>query len=281
MIREIAAGGGSTAFVSALLNPIDVVKTRRQLYPKHKTPLTIARDLYVQEGGLKGLWLPGLRATVVREIFYSGCTKGLYPHVRSFFASGDEDPTLFQRACAAAATGTLGSFFANAVDVVKIRQFDNPSKYPTLFGAFADIVTKEGLVGGLLIRGVSASAPRGAAIAMGEVTTYDYTKHKLKANVEYFQSRGDDEPFVLHAITSMITGVVATTVASPFDVLKTRVMASESGGFFDAFADLFKAEGTRGFFRGWWPNYWRLGPHAMLTFPLLEFSRSALGLGYF
>ena len=29
--REVLAGGGATATVSALLNPIDVIKTRRQL----------------------------------------------------------------------------------------------------------------------------------------------------------------------------------------------------------------------------------------------------------
>ena len=78
---------------------------------------------------------------------------------------------------------------------------------------------------GLLLRGASASAPRGAAIAVGEVTTYDQVKSTLR---RYYP-----ESFVLHVVTSLITGVVATTVAAPFDLLKSRVMASTvaSDGF--------------------------------------------------
>jgi len=33
-------------------------------------------------------------------------------------------------------------------------------------------------------------------------------------------------------------------------------------------------------FNGWVPTYLRLGPHAILTFPLLEALRGAAGLAY-
>ena len=72
---------------------------------------------------------------------------------------------------------------------------------------------------GLILRGASASAPRGAAIAVGEVTTYDQVKTYLKHHYE--------DGFAVHVVTSLITGVVATTVAAPFDLLKSRVMASD------------------------------------------------------
>ena len=80
--------------------------------------------------------------------------------------------------------------------------------------ALRNIARNEGLVQGLLVRGVSASAPRGAAIAVGEVTTYDQTKAYLKKHYE--------DGFALHVVTSLITGVVATTVAAPFDLMKSR-----------------------------------------------------------
>lgn len=203
-MRECLAGGASTATVSALLNPMDVIKTRRQILALKQTPLTIARQLYYS-GGLPGLWSPGLSATIAREMLYSGCTKGLYPSVRAA-VSGEAEPQLWQRALAAVLTGTLGSIFANAVDVVKIRQFDQPDKLPRgVLPAMKQIARSEGWVNGLLLRGVSASAPRGAAIAIGEVTTYDYTKTKLKT-LEFFK---DEESFVLHAVTAMVTGAVS------------------------------------------------------------------------
>jgi hypothetical protein len=56
----------------------------------------------------------------------------------------------------------------------------------------------------------------GAAIAVGELATYDQSKIWLKKHFDF------SEGFKLHTISSLITGFVATTVAAPFDLLKTR-----------------------------------------------------------
>ncbi|CAJ1332175.1 unnamed protein product, partial [Effrenium voratum] len=97
-------------------------------------------------------------------------------------------------------------------------------------------------------------------------------------------AEGQREPFMLHVATSLITGVVATTVAAPFDKLKSCVMADDGSrfprGFLDALRFTLREEGAASLFRGWWPAYCRLGPHAILTFPLLEQVRKALGLEY-
>ena len=39
-------------------------------------------------------------------------------------------------------------------------------------------------------------------------------------------------------------------------------------------------QGPMALFNGWVPTYVRLGPHAILTFPLLEALRGAAGLAY-
>ncbi|CAE7039457.1 PUMP1 [Symbiodinium natans] len=191
------------------------------------------------------------------------------------------------RVAAAAATGLGGSLCANGPDVVKVRLFAEPGRYPGFLSAATEIAQKEGFVRGLLVRGVSASAPRGAAIAIGEVTTYDQTKTTLRRHWPGIESAARDgrrEPFSLHVVTSLITGVVATTVAAPFDTLKSCVMADDGTrfprGFLDALLSIVRSEGPASLFRGWWPAYCRLGPHAILTFPLLEQVRKALGLQY-
>lgn len=60
----------------------------------------------------------------------------------------------------------------------------------------------------------------------------------------YLRRRYEDG-FALHVVTSLITGVVATTVAAPFDLLKSRVMASTSpaDGFVSVLFRLLRNEG--------------------------------------
>ena len=271
--HEVLAGGGSTAIVSAFLNPVDVVKTRRQLEAfRSTTAIDIVKSIY-REGGVVALWRPGLAASCSREMVYSGCTKGLYPHVRTLLAGEAAEPTLPVRVAAASCTGFLGSIGANAFDVVKIRQFAS-GKADGLVSAMTEVVRSEGLLRGLLLRGASASAPRGAAIAVGEVTTYDQTKSYL---LKYYA-----DGFALHVVVSLITGVVATTVAAPFDLLKSRVMASTNpaDGFASVLVRLLRNEGPLSLFNGWVPTYLRLGPHAILTFPLFEAMRRMMGLDY-
>ena len=215
---DVACGGVSTAVVSAVLNPTDVIKTRRQIVGfSGASPLDMARAV-AKADGLRGLWLPGLQATVLRELLYSGCTKGLYPYARDAVA-GEEDASLAQRALAAALTGFGGSLCANAVDVVKVQQFDSGSNR-SVVAAMRDVARSEGVVRGLLVRGVSASAPRGAAIAIGEVTTYDYAKSRLARHPAFARdAQNGAEPFSLHIVTSVITPVQKSNFAA---LLTTR-----------------------------------------------------------
>jgi hypothetical protein len=70
LVQEFLAGGGSTAAVSGVLNPLDVVKTRRQL-PRFggTSGVAIARAV-AADHGLLALWTPGLAATLTRELVY-------------------------------------------------------------------------------------------------------------------------------------------------------------------------------------------------------------------
>lgn len=86
--------------------------------------------------------------------------------------------------------------FANAPDVVKIRLFAEPERYPSFVAAGREIFRTEGPQG-LFVRGVSASAPRGAAIAIGEVTTYDHTKATLRPYFLLAGLHGGHRPWLL------------------------------------------------------------------------------------
>lgn len=125
----------------------------------------------------------------------------------------------------------------------------------------------------------------GAFIAVGELATYDHSKVVLKSQFSF------DEGFLLHAASSLITGLVATTVAAPFDLLKSRSMNDRSStpssgtpthkqGLVAMTRQIIREEGLVVLFRGWLPAYLRLGPHAMICFPLFEQIRRLLNLEY-
>ena len=63
------------------------------------------------------------------------------------------------------------------------------------------------------------AAPRGAAIAIGEVTTYDYAKSRLARHPTFARDERGAEPFSLHIVTSVITPVQKSNFAA---LLTTR-----------------------------------------------------------
>lgn len=68
-----------------------------------------------------------------------------------------------------------------------------------------------------------------------------------------------------------MAGFVATTICSPVDVIKTRVMsAKESEGLAKLLARIYRVEGAMWMWRGWIPSFIRLGPHTVATFLFLE-----------
>ena len=121
---DVACGAVSTADGLGALNPTDVIKTRRQIVGFRRSLDMARRRVRARARGPAGLWLPGLQATVLRELLYSGW-KGLYPYARDAIARAKRmrparpAPGVPSRRM----TGFGGSLCANAVDVVKVQQF--------------------------------------------------------------------------------------------------------------------------------------------------------------
>eukprot|EP01040_Poterioochromonas_malhamensis_P002843 gene2843-3027_t len=272
----------ANGFASAVLNPMDVSKTRMQAElskSKGNHPHGLAATLRIlyNENGIIGLWKPGLNASLARELLYSGPRAGFYVPLRNhIYAKIGFESELPSKVLAALTTGTFGAIVANPVDVAKIRLMVNPTLYPTVTSAVSSIYRAEGFKG--LYRGLLPSTLRGAFIAVGELATYDQSKTLVK---QYFNV---SEGFGLHTICSLITGLVATTVAAPFDLLKTRAMnatlKNEERKMLNMIRVVLKEEGLMIFFRGWLPAYLRLGPHALICFPVFEQLRRLLGLEY-
>lgn len=76
----------------------------------------------------------------------------------------------------------------------------------------------------------------------------------------------------LHFICGLSAGFIATLIASPADVCKTRLMSSPDNytGIVNCFSRILKEEGLLAFYKGFIPNFTRLGIWSIICFVSME-----------
>lgn len=107
---------------------------------------------------------------------------------------------------------------------------------------------------------------RNVCVNIGEMASYDQFKQMLKAYMNF------KEGIVLHFTAGFMAGFVATCIASPADVVKTRLMSSPDSytGVVNAFTRMLKEEGAGSFYKGFVPNFYRLSLWSCTTFIAME-----------
>ena len=149
-----------------------------------------------------------------------------YEFLREKVLQRDENGefALWKGIVAGMSAGAAGQFIANPTDVVKVQmQMDGKrvaqGKKPHFSGtmhAMKTIYGQRGFKG--MWRGWVPSCQRAGLVQLGDLTTYDYAKQKLK------NQGGIEEGPMLHALSSACAGLVAAGMGTPADVIKTRVM---------------------------------------------------------
>mmetsp|Transcript_23025 Transcript_23025/g.64765 ORF Transcript_23025/g.64765 Transcript_23025/m.64765 type:complete len:335 (-) Transcript_23025:141-1145(-) len=313
--REMAAASCAMTATSVVFNPFDVVKTKLQTQNQlskdaskriYTGTLHCARRCILEDGLVRGLWLPGLIASIMRDIVnggirmggYAAAVRALHEQVPWGAPSGALAPTFGTRVLAGLLTGFTGAILANPTDVVKVRlmaeagtvsggvyvtglyQGQPPS--PGALVSMWRLASEEGIARGLF-RGVGANCARAALVTSGQMSSYDQTKQLLAANpFGPFHHEG-----VRIGFSAFVSGLIAASVAAPVDLVRSRVMddargagvgcsSAKYGGAMDCVIRTIKAEGPLALWKGWAPSYLRLGPHFMVSLPLLEFLRSHL-----
>lgn len=116
-------------------------------------------------------------------------------------------------------------------------------------------------------RGVGANSMRAGLMTASQLASYDSFKRYLVETRNW-----GHEELTTHFAASLWAGFVATTVCSPVDVVKTRIMSASSKGegIMPLLTGIYQKEGLTWMFRGWVPSFVRLGPHTIATFLILE-----------
>jgi dicarboxylate transporter 10 len=70
-----------------------------------------------------------------------------------------------------------------------------------------------------------------------------------------------EDTLTTQLLASFLAGLTAATVASPIDVLKTRMMTSKGNqGVLELIQNITRSEGAAWMFKGWVPSFLRQGP---------------------
>ena len=129
---------------------------------------------------------------------------------------------------------------------------------------YRNIFRNEGFFG--FYRGIQPNIFRNIFVNVGEMASYDQFKQMF---LMYTRIQ-DGMP--LHFICGFMAGFVATCIASPADVIKTRLMASPDAysGVVNCFSRMLKEEGAMSFYNGFVPNFVRLGVWSCTCFIAME-----------
>ncbi|XP_028397154.1 mitochondrial uncoupling protein 3-like [Dendronephthya gigantea] len=234
------------------------------------TLFTIAR-----EEGVRSLY-SGLVPAIHRQLAFASIRIGLYDRVKELY--GDDGsgshPKVLTKIAASITTGTFAVCLFQCTDVVKIRMQASGVKnarYSGAFNAYHTIYVQEGVKG--LWKGSFANIARLSLVNVSEVVVYDIIK-------SFFLARRllhDNIP--LHLVSAFGAGFAATVIASPVDVVKTRFMNSAPGQYKSALhcaVETMKHNGPTAFYKGFTPNFMRLGSWNIVMFLTYEQLKRAI-----
>lgn len=216
--------------------------------------------------GVSGLYR-GLSASLLRQITYSTTRFGVYEELKT----RSRNPTFPTLIAIASASGFLGGIAGNPADVLNVRMqhdaalpVEQRRNYNNAIDGLIRMTREEGWRA--LFRGVWPNSMRAVLMTASQLASYDGFKRVLISHTPL------EDNLTTHFSASFLAGFVATTVCSPVDVIKTRIMSShgESKSLAKLLADVYRLEGVGWAFRGWVPSFIRLGPHTIATFLFLE-----------
>jgi len=141
--------------------------------------------------------------------------------------------------------------------------------YKNVVDALIRIVREEGVF--TLWRGAFPTIGRAMALNAAQLSTYDQAKQLVVSHGLIGDHIG------AHAFASSVAGFCASSVSLPLDMAKTRVQnmktvdgKREYNGMIDCIIKVVKYEGFFALWKGFWPFFFRIGPHTVLTFIFLE-----------
>lgn len=273
-IASMCAGGTT--------HPLDTCKIRLQKQGEFGKANIQYKNIFkafsiiVKNEGFLALY-KGLSASLLREATYSTIRLGFYEPFKELLGAQDRKNTPFwKKFTAGLLSGSTGAIVANPYDLLKVRMQSKEGKEHLSFKTeVKSIVQKEGVIG--LYKGTFPNVTRGAILTATKMATYDHTKHMI------LNSGLMKDDIYCFFVCSVVTGIVLTITTAPIDLVKTRIMSQKTGdnvynGMLDCAVKTIKAEGSKAFYKGFWPQWMRFGPFNVIQLIVWEELRKKSGI---
>lgn len=284
LIKFVSAGLAASV-AEAVTIPIDTAKVRLQIQGENAVLANVQNGVAtansnVQYRGMIGSMITvaktdgfrslykGLMPGIHRQLCFASIRIGLYDTVKEFYGDDDvNNPKVIKKILASCTTGVFAVSVAQPTEVAKVRFQADGSRFGSnkALDAYMSIFKNEGLRG--LWKGAFANMARLSTVNASELVVYDMVKGFFLRN----KLMADDFP--LHFVSAFGAGFATTVVASPVDVVKTRYMNSPPNTYKSAIHCaymLLKHNGPLAYYKGFTPNFMRLGAWNIVMFMCFE-----------
>lgn len=153
-----------------------------------------------------------------------------------------------------------------------------PPRVHSSADALKQILKRGGIKG--LWKGSLPNTNRAALVNLGDLTTYDFAKRTIMQKTKF------PDCHTVHIMASICAGLVAATMGTPADVIKTRIMnqptdAAGRGLLYknslDCFQQTISKEGFFALYKGFLPVWIRMAPWSLTFWLSFESIRKFLG----
>ncbi|KAI0127836.1 mitochondrial carrier domain-containing protein [Xylariales sp. AK1849] len=281
-----AAGGIAQVLLG---QPFDIVKVRLQTSTQYKSALDAATAIYAKEGAFafyKGTLTPllGIGACVSIQFGGFGFAKRYFEtqNAASSTTGLKRDLSYGQYYAAGAFAGLANSVISGPIEHVRIRLQTQPHGAGRLYNGPLDCVRKlsahQGVLSGLY-RGEAVTILREAQAYGMWFLSFEYmmNAHAARNKVER-----KEIPSYMVAFYGGLAGEALWLGSYPFDVVKSKMQTDGFGkeqkykSMRDCFAQTWKGEGMRGFWKGIGPTLLRAMPVSAGTFAVVELTMRAI-----
>ncbi|KAI1822450.1 mitochondrial carrier domain-containing protein [Xylaria intraflava] len=281
-----AVGGVAQVLIG---QPFDIVKVRLQTTTQYSSALNAATTIYAKEGPLafyKGTLTPllGIGACVSIQFGAFGYAKRYFETANAARSAGaPRDLSYGQYYAAGAFAGVANSVLSAPIEHVRIRLQTQPHGAGRLYAGPLDCVRKLSAQGGGVLPGVY----RGSAVTiLREAQAYGmwFLAFEWMMNADAARNglARNEVPAYKVALYGGLAGEALWLGSYPFDVIKSKMQTDGFGENMryktmrDCFAQTWRAEGMRGFWKGLGPTLLRAMPVSAGTFAVVEATMRAI-----